>query len=366
MMRKDEPELQDAEAGFILPIVMVALAVISLSIWAALSALETTRSDLSDLRADIRLQRAALVAEARVAYLLTTEPLGAAGLRQGGRRYRINDEFLATPETSAPVDPLANVLRFDNRPYEMSLGDGLTAQVRLQDEAGLLNLNVADPVALERLLGNLDVKEADARELAATLHDFIDKDDLKRLNGAEATEYDREGLAPPPNRALSEASEAFAAFGWSSKLETATAERLIELTSAASAATPFNLNTAPAEVLRAWFELSKEEAETVVEARETSLLIGPTSLTALTGRPAASVDFRLYAFPGRRVRLAVRLDDNEAARTHISWIRLAEAGDIYPYFVLRPQIDNPSSQFAEQANEQDEDTPARPFPFPVR
>ncbi|MBI1392944.1 MAG: hypothetical protein GC152_09415 [Alphaproteobacteria bacterium] len=365
MKRDDLLQPQDREAGFILPVVMVALAVISLSIWAALSALESTRKDLSDLRADIRLQRTALVAEARVAYLLATEPLGAAGLRQGARRYRISDEFSAASESSEPVDPLANVLRFDNRAYEMSLGSDTVAEVRLQDEAGLLNLNILDQVALERLLRNLGAKEEAARQLAATLHDFIDADDLKRLNGAEASEYERAGQMPPPNRDLNQVSEAFSAFGWSSELPAGAAGRLAELTSTASATTPFNLNTAPQDVLRAWFDLTEDEAATVIRARETSLLVGPTSLTSLTGRPAQPSDFRLYAFPGRSIRLSVRLVNEPRGATHISWIRLAEAGDIYPYFVLGPEIDNPSSKFAERANEQDEDTPPRPFPFPV-
>jgi len=204
-MNKDAPlPPQDNQAGFILPIVMVALAVISLSIWAALSALESTRKDLSDLRADIRLQRAALVAEARVAYLLATEPLGAAGLRQGARRFRFEDGLVANPEGNRSVDPLANVLRFDNRAYVMPVWNDVLAEVRLQDEAGLLNLNVTDAVALERLLRNHEVDERAARELVAALHDFIDADDLKRLNGAEATEYERAGLTPPPNRPLNQ------------------------------------------------------------------------------------------------------------------------------------------------------------------
>jgi hypothetical protein len=300
------------EQGFVLPLVLVTIGVISLALWAAISVIEASQNDIVRLRERVELEKAALTAEARAIFLLATEPLGAVGLRVGEQRYTIEQELARTQDQGSrdqsARDPFAirpGTLRLDSRPYRVELPDGSTILVEIQDEAGLFNVNVQDPLAIERLLVAADVEEKTARSLADALVDFVDQDDLKRLNGAEAPEYSRAGLPPPANRWLVSNTEAFGAFGWASALDATRRSRLAELSTAFGVTTPFNINTAPKPVLQAWFGLDAEGAAKVVREREARMLAGSRSITLLTGQPVAEQDFRLYAFPANRFRIRV-------------------------------------------------------------
>ena len=72
--------------------------------------------------------------------------------------------------------------------------------VRLQDTAGLIDLNAAEPAQLAKLIQALGASTEAAVGLADRIADWRDPDDIKRLHGAEGSDYLAAGLAPPGNR----------------------------------------------------------------------------------------------------------------------------------------------------------------------
>lgn len=105
------------------------------------------------------------------------------------------------------------LLRVDARSYAASDAKqkGL---MQIQDVRGLLDLNQPNRARLTRLLLHCGAQEGQTDALLDALEDYIDKDNLKRLNGAEAMEYSAAGLAPPRNGPLLAEQEIWKVFGW--------------------------------------------------------------------------------------------------------------------------------------------------------
>lgn len=81
------------------------------------------------------------------------------------------------------------------------------AGVRLQDLRGLLPLNAPVRAPLVVLLQQHGMSANRADAMVDVLEDYIDTDNLKRLNGAEKPEYEALGLPPPRNDYLVSVSE---------------------------------------------------------------------------------------------------------------------------------------------------------------
>lgn len=83
---------------------------------------------------------------------------------------------------------------FDGSWREGNLGAG-SYRVRLMDEGGKINLNRVDENALRQIFTNLGIEEPRRSILVDSILDWIDPDDLHRLNGAESDYY--RSLSPP-------------------------------------------------------------------------------------------------------------------------------------------------------------------------
>ena len=254
--------------------------------------------------------------EARLAYLLLTEPVGQRGLRVGGDRLDASG-MLAAPMLSG----LRSVggfevqeLVFDGRPYRLTSGQGrYIIEVEVQDEAGLLNLNGGDEPAIERLLGDIGVRGREAAYLAATLSDFVDGDDVRRLQGAEARHYRSAGRPEPRNVPLRSPPVALAALGWSDGLSAGQARRFFALSAASPVTQRLNLNTAPPAVLGAVLGVDGR----AIAVAGVPLAGGITSTTGLPSRNlqlTISVHDRLAGRAGyeyqKRLLMAPRDGDN--------------------------------------------------------
>ena len=91
-----------------------------------------------------------------------------------------------------------------------TLGDGELLAMRLQDEAGKIDLNVAKDELLRALFVGLGLSAEDASARVDAIADFKDGDSDKRLNGAERDEYAAAGLTAGPKNAPFEAVEELA------------------------------------------------------------------------------------------------------------------------------------------------------------
>jgi hypothetical protein len=189
------------------------------------------------------------------------------------------------------------VLREDGRSY--SLPDG--ARVSVQDQRGLLPLNSMNRPVLLNLLLQDGMEYADAQAWLDMLEDYIDTDDLKRLNGAERAEYAALGLPPPRNDWLLSVRELNQIPLWRND-----PKRLARLARYFSTSTSnlFNPNTAPPEVLRAMLAgASPAQLVLVMSLRQADLLTSGSVATRSTG---LALDSDAYPFaPGYQPRLTV-------------------------------------------------------------
>lgn len=88
----------------------------------------------------------------------------------------------------------------DGRPYLWD-AKGTPVIVRIQDEGGKVDINIAEENTLKTVFKLLGLGEDQQIRLAETILDWRDQDELKRNNGAEAPEYQSLGLQTlPQNR----------------------------------------------------------------------------------------------------------------------------------------------------------------------
>lgn len=252
--------MRAGERGYALLLAIVVVAALALTVLASARVL----GDVTVSTARLQESRNEIVAAesllSRLAFLLLTEEAGPRALIIDDARYSAS-------------------MNLDGGWY---LVEGVRgASVAVQDEAGLFNLNSADQQGLAALLilGGQD-RGAD---LAATLMDYTDGDDLLRDRGAEARDYERANLPPPADRPLSSRWQALEALGWQgSRVERSAAWAWL---TAGAADTGLNINTAPAPVLEAMLG-GRRRAETLIARREASPFRDIAEVEALTGGTA--------------------------------------------------------------------------------
>ncbi len=90
--------------------------------------------------------------------------------------------------------------RADGTEYPLTLDDG-KARITIQDEMGKIDLNAAPDALVRAVLTGVGVEDETADALVDAIADFRDKDDLKRLNGAEDSDYSAAGRTYGPKNA---------------------------------------------------------------------------------------------------------------------------------------------------------------------
>lgn len=302
------------DSGFILVVVLWLLAAIaivaSLVVWwsrqrvaeatVSVDALQDridtigTRDTLLFITATVPMTRGGLPAE----------PLSAAELAR--RRF---DEFGGLDKT-----PRGGELRLDDTPYR-GLGDVV---VRLQDEAGLVPIASPDPLRTAALLQSAGIDRARRGRLSAALEDYVDEDDLRRLNGLEARDYERAGRAPPTGRPLRAVGEVFHVLGWD-ELPASTRARIAERATVGYVGA-LNLNTAPFELIDAMTIDCRSRCRSRVARRdekpfesglgfelETGAILPGDRAVDFRVAPSDTLRFTLIPRSGRAQRLHVRL-----------------------------------------------------------
>jgi DNA uptake protein ComE-like DNA-binding protein len=313
--------------GFIAPLAIIALALLALAALMSLGVLSPIRRDGRAVLERARFEREAATLEARALHLLATEPLSARALLPGGDRQN-------------PVEPRgagammtgsgrrASILVLDDRPYAVSAGRARAYEVRLQDEAGLLNLNALDEQSVAHLLEMAEVDAIEARTLSATLADYVDKDGLRRLDGAEADDYARAGaLNAPRNAALRSTRGALAALGWAQALTPPQARAFFAQVSANTIGRKLNLNTASAAVLQAVLNIDSRLARTMVDLRGERPFQSAEEAYQRAGVPRPAGELPIGAAPSGEIRLTiVERTGGRGARVYQSWLARTSQG----------------------------------------
>ena len=91
------------------------------------------------------------------------------------------------------VSDTATRWQFNGTAYPIQLDSG-SVNITIRDASGLLDLNRAGPVQLGAVLAAAGAEEADSQQLVDAILDWRDKDQLRRLHGAEDDDYRHAGL----------------------------------------------------------------------------------------------------------------------------------------------------------------------------
>lgn len=118
-----------------------------------------------------------------------------------GRAQEIGRAGVSYAMSRLRADPTRPPWQPDGRLYHWQF-DGAKVDIRIEDEGGKINLNLADAALLERFLQALDVPPAQATQLAGAIIDWRDGDDLSPVGGgAELADYVAAGLPYGPRNA---------------------------------------------------------------------------------------------------------------------------------------------------------------------
>jgi hypothetical protein len=148
-----------------------------------------------------------LSTRATLMYAIATGDIGRSGI------------FLdaAAEQDESAADGFGNWVRsgvpdiiFDGTVYQGYGG----VRFSIQDESGLWGLTPETPQRSRGLLLSRGLSFDEADVLASRLADYVDSDDLVRINGAEASDYRFAGLAPPTNSRLESVYELKRVMGW--------------------------------------------------------------------------------------------------------------------------------------------------------
>lgn len=240
-------------------------------------------------------------------------------------------------------DPVGDELRMDGHPY-VGLG-GVTFAI--QDEAGLLPMAWPQAEDLDRFLVSHGVESSRVPRLRDTLLDYIDPDELNRLNGAERRDYERAGRPPPPNRRLLAPNELAMVLGWD-ELPTEQLQRITDHIS------PYytgavNLNTMPASLLPTWIPGCPTACDALVDRRSVLPFVSSYDVESLlvTRLPGdAAINFRFLAADTMRLTLWGRT--GVAWRMHVQLTPLADRRGpwsiLATYPIPRLPDDDPADQ----------------------
>lgn len=230
-------------------------------------------------------------------------------------------------------------IRADGRVYRAQSG----ALVSVQDERGLICLNLPNMNMLRNALLARGVPDREVEPLLDTLADYTDTDSMHRLNGAEAEEYAAAGLPPPRNDWLLSPHEIRQVLRWRDYPKVWS--RAGDVFSAARGE-PFNANHAPREVLEALPGATAEGVAALLARRELQPFGTVGELRAVTGISLNDEDVLLH--PGVLYRLRVWL---EVGLPGIEYhIILTPGGQRAPWVILETrQIAQPTRDNANPA-----------------
>lgn len=262
------------QQGFVLAATIWIIAIVTLVIGYFADQVNNSLALAQQKRNSIEQQLSFANTRAEVLFRLTTTPMSFYGL--------------GLDATSA--------IRLDSTLYRGSGAD----VVQLQDERGLININFLDTFLLGCFLKGYGISYVSQTHLIDTLQDYTDEDNLRRLNGAESADYEKQKLPIPPNDYLLTPYQLKNLIGWRS-MESLWKEASVTKFLSASRVSGLNPNTAPVEVLSCLPGVGVEHAEKLIQLRKENPLYMVSQLSKVTG---VGLDADAYLFfPSNSIRV---------------------------------------------------------------
>jgi general secretion pathway protein K len=185
------------------------------------------------------------------------------------------------------MEEITNIKTIPLNGEEIALADDI--RVRIRDTNGRISLFNIDRSVLERLIKNTGHADNPAIPVESLL-DWIDADDLSRLNGAEKTYYEGEGKPYiPRNYAVQYAEEIRLIRGFTAELWEKIQPSLTLLPSSG-----FNPNTADDAVLKAFLNISDDSLRILREYVPLRAIDSDAILYSLVGRRIQNEDAAYY------------------------------------------------------------------------
>ncbi len=291
---------RQANAGFVMPAILVVIAVVTLVFLTVILALDSLSAEARSAREDIRFRQTALTAEAELAWLMTTEPFTARSLAIGQSRAQLGEMFGEPPADD--FRPANLELFLDGRSYTPAIpATGGRIYITLQDQGGLVNLNNLTPLQSQRLFERMGASQNQAGTLAARLIDYIDADDFRQPDGAEIGDYEREGAGRPQNGVLVRVDELMGVLGFREMTDRPRVRALRDTLSADPTTGALNVNTMTPEAMAILFGVAPDRVSVVTASRESAPFVTFEEFAAAAGvAELPSGDF-LTVFPSGRV-----------------------------------------------------------------
>ena len=303
-----------AQNGFVLAVVLWSIAALTLITGGIMARINSTLEQAYQLREMAEREQSLMATEQTLLYTLS-----AKHWNQGGVDLTPNH----TP--AADVDPFAApegpengpTLRFDGTVYQ-GVGDSAFA---IQDAGATYSIMEPERTDWLNLMAMLGVEPADADPWLDQLNDYQDRDNLARLNGAEAETYRELGLPEPPNRFMVSPHE-LRNLPMALKYPGVTEELIAIATS--SIGNQVNLNTSPPEILQLRQGLPASDATRVTANRRQHRMTSLTQASSVYGvlfqggimstvwQPTGNVRIMLGDSEGRHKRwIAVKFTPNQ-------------------------------------------------------
>jgi len=215
-------------------------------------------------------------------------------------------------------------LALDDRPYRF----GKTL-VHLQDARGLLNINTGIDSDWYRLLGDYGVRAEDRGPMLAKLHDYIEPDPYKRLNGAKAKDYEAVGMLPPTGQKLITPWQLRRVLDWD-KVDPDGFGRsgLYEQVTTVNSA-GVNLNTAPAPILELLPGITDAAVARIMQARQKQPFINVADVEAAGGVALPEMEFGYFFLPMDSLRISITVPGNPLER--VMSVHMTSAAEDKPW-----------------------------------
>lgn len=191
--------------------------------------------------------------------------------------------------------------------------------ISLQDTNGLISLTTYSTDILERLLKHQGIPPETRAIILDSLLDWIDPDDLSRLNGAERQFYQREGKPyTPRNYALQFKEELLYIRGMTPEYYRKLSPHLTILPNSG-----FNPNTATPEVLRAYLDLEDNNTlANLLASLQKEPVYSYYRLFQLSGKAPILVSEGLNFSPSQILEITLKVGGNRTLYTISSGIDL--------------------------------------------
>ncbi len=330
------------EQGFVLIAVLGLLMVMSLVAAFVAGYAEERTHQAIELRQAWQANLDQQSTIATVLHLVATRPRVAQGYSlasSSGQRFSGNE---------------MQALAADSRVYR---GIG-KSRFAIQDEGALLSLLDPDRERWHLLLKERGVAPIEADRVLDLLLDYTDKDDLRRLNGANDSDYLARGLLKPSHRLMVSPGELFNLLDAS---QWAWAADILPMLTARSGQL-LNLNTMPLALLGSLSGVDRSIAERLVSLRQQQPFLSLTDANKRVGKILPILDEQVPGIVSVYTRLMVWSGDDNRCRQQ-KWIGIS----LSPTSILAPwEIDYAFTFNNEQICEVAQPLVVAPlFPAPV-